>query len=863
MSEDFNNDSMMELYLFESTTLLDNLDSILLSAESDHNLTQENINEVFRIMHTIKGSSAMMEYNAIAGVSHKAEDLFSIIRDNGIIDEYFDQILDLVLRVSEFLEKEVSNLEEGEPLLDEPPELIKELSDLSALFKENAPEKKPIIDIGKSLGGEEKKAEDVQSNFPEVSISQPEPIKDTLSQPEPIKDILNQPEPEEISPTQAVTSIPQEEITFQHAPEGGRILGIEPNNDEEALETNLDTSDGIFDNSSFEPTRRMSGSVDEAQSSLMTYNLHVHFNEGSKMENIRAFMLVNKLNETGTVERTIPDNLENNENAVNTIIENGFYVKYTTSLFRNQIESIAKGTLSVESTAFVRKLPDETEASVSRVTSPPPVQSINEPKEPIAEMSSSITPEEIKISPAEEAAPQQIQSTPSEPSPSVHADAIADESLATGNNEVASEQSNQSAQTIQDSGADKHPEETDDTAASSGGQTKKPTKQNIISVDLTKLDSLLDLVGEIVITESMVTQNSDLEGMDLDNFTKAARQLNKLTDELQDTVMSVRMVQVSTTFQRMRRVVRDMSKKLGKETELIMIGEQTEVDKTMLDALADSLMHLVRNAMDHAIETPDERKAAGKNATGHIVLSAQNMGGDVIISVSDDGRGLDSEKILASAASKGMLKKPESEYTEKEIFNLLMTPGFSTKSAVTEFSGRGVGMDVVRSNIEKIGGTVIIESVKGTGTNILLKLPLTLAIIDCMEISLGDSVFAIPITNIKESFKSSAGQLLSDPLGSEMIMLRGVAYPVVRLHSLFGVDDAIKNIEDGILILVDSGDKIGCLLTDGLLGKFQVVVKPVPKYLSTFNVKGKGISGCTIMGNGEISLILDIQEILL
>jgi two-component system chemotaxis sensor kinase CheA len=305
-----------------------------------------------------------------------------------------------------------------------------------------------------------------------------------------------------------------------------------------------------------------------------------------------------------------------------------------------------------------------------------------------------------------------------------------------------------------------------------------------------------------------------------------------------------------------------MSKRLGKNAELVLLGENTEVDKTILDALGDPIMHLVRNAMDHAIETPSEREQAGKSPVGHITLSAQNVGGDVIISVSDDGHGLDPVKILAKARSNGILRKPESEYSEKEIYGLLMAPGFSTKENVTEFSGRGVGLDVVKANIERIGGAVIIESVKGVGTNILLKIPLTLAIISCMELQIGDDIFSIPITNIRESVKASAGQLISDPVGNEMIMLRGNAYPIVRLYEVFNTPNAIRDIDEGILILADSGDKLACILADKLIGKFQVVVKPIPVFLKQFDVKKAGISGCTIMGNGDISLIIDVQELI-
>jgi two-component system chemotaxis sensor kinase CheA len=266
--------------------------------------------------------------------------------------------------------------------------------------------------------------------------------------------------------------------------------------------------------------------------------------------------------------------------------------------------------------------------------------------------------------------------------------------------------------------------------------------------------------------------------------------------------------------------------------------------------------------MDHAIESRSERAATPKPTVGNITLIAQNVGGDIIISVSDDGKGLDADNIMNKARDHGLLMKPESEYTEKEIFNLLMLPGFSTKETVTEFSGRGVGMDVVKKNIEKIGGTVTIESTKGKGTTIYFKIPLTLAIIASMEIEAGGNTYAIPIANIRESFKASTSQMLSDPDGNEMIMIRGAAYPVIRLHRIFNIDNCITVIEDGILLLVDSGDRLACILADGLLGKHQVVVKPLPNYLAYYDVKSIGIAGCTILGDGSISLILDVQSIL-
>jgi two-component system chemotaxis sensor kinase CheA len=524
------------------------------------------------------------------------------------------------------------------------------------------------------------------------------------------------------------------------------------------------------------------------------YHLHINFTADCQMENIRAFMLVNKLETIGKVLATIPEELSTNKDASSIISQNGFYCSIETSLPQEQITAMTKGTLSVYTVEFISALPNAAVKAETKTVSSASVDTT-----PVANSASDS--ESVKAAP--------------------------------------------------------------NSSDLSGDNGKgKAGKQNLINVDLNKLDTLMDLVGEIVITESMVSGSSDLAGLELDNFNRAARQLRKLTDELQDIVMSIRMVPIASTFQKMRRIVRDMGKKLDKDVDLVLMGEATEVDKTIIDGIADPLMHLVRNAMDHAIEDKDGRSAAKKDPVGRIILSAQNIGGDIIISVSDDGKGLDAEMILEKAKAKNLLTKPESDYTEKEIFNLLTMPGFSTKEAVTEFSGRGVGMDVVKKNIEKIGGTVTIESVKGNGTNIFFKIPLTLAIIASMEIKVGSNVYAIPINNIRESFKATQKQLLTDPDGNEMIMIRGVCYPIIRLHKIFHLQDAQTNLTDGILLLVDSGDRLACILADELLGKHQVVVKPLPVYLSRYAAKGVGIAGCTILGDGSISLILDVQGIL-
>jgi len=389
-------------------------------------------------------------------------------------------------------------------------------------------------------------------------------------------------------------------------------------------------------------------------------------------------------------------------------------------------------------------------------------------------------------------------------------------------------------------------------------QSKNAGKQSVISVNIAKLDRLMDLMGELVIAEAMVTQNPDLKGLELNNFNKAARQLNKITSELQDIVMSIRMVPLAMTFQKMNRIVRDMSKKLDKLVELEIIGEDTEVDKNIIERISDPLIHLIRNSIDHGIEKVDERVANGKPPTGKLVLEAKNAGGDVWIIVKDDGRGLNKEKILERARANGLLFKPESELTDREIYSFIFLPGFSTKESVTEFSGRGVGMDIVMKNIEMIGGSVHVDSTPGEGTTFSIRFPLTLAIIDGMIIAVGNNKYTIPTVAILESFRIKNEAIIHDEMGNEMIMVRGECYPVVRLYKRFGVETEVTDLTEGIMIMIEGENKRMCIFADALLGQQQVVVKALPKYIKKVN----GIAGCTLLGDGDISLILNVDEIL-
>lgn len=392
-------------------------------------------------------------------------------------------------------------------------------------------------------------------------------------------------------------------------------------------------------------------------------------------------------------------------------------------------------------------------------------------------------------------------------------------------------------------------------------QTYTSTAQSIISVSVAKLDKLMDLVGEIVISESLVTQNPELEALELDEFYKAARLLHKNITELQDTVMSIRMVPLAASFHKMHRLVRDMNKNLNKETELELIGEETEVDKNIIEHISDPLMHLVRNSIDHGVEPADAREASGKSRIGKITLEAKNSGSDVLVTIRDDGRGLNKQKIVTKAIERGLLTKPQEELTDREIYNMIFLPGFSTKEKVSEYSGRGVGMDVVTKNIETIGGSVSVESKEGIGTAITLKIPLTLAIIDGMNVKVGSSRYTIPTMTIKESFRPESSDIIVDPDGNEMIMVRGNCYPILRLHRIYQVETEITDYTQGIIIMVEQDDKMLCIFADELLGQQQVVVKALPDYIKKIR-KIHGITGCTLLGDGSISLIINASDLI-
>lgn len=706
-------DSILEMYLYETDTLLEQLDSIALAAEQVNTFTQSNVDEIFRVMHTIKGSSAMMEFTPLMKIAHRIEDMFFIIRENGmkiLSEERRGELFDLTFQATDYFRNEVEKLKASQPLSEDIDSFLTKINTL-------------------------------------ITKIQSDMSKDTLP--------------------------PATEDASSAAPSLA-----------EAAQTSPLPSSGNCE---------------------FPYSICVQFDEGSGMESLRAFILVNSIRDICADTDFIytPAEVENNPEVSELIIENGFLIEFQTSEDRDHAIQLISTTGSVQSYQTSDKCPSAPAPTVAT---------------PAVAAPAIVTPE--------------LPMVASTPVPELHV-----QSLPTAEQAVA--------------------------AIESSVATLHSTKESFISVNLSKLDQLMAVVGEIVITESMVTDSPDLRGLILDNFTKSARQLRKLTDELQDVSMSLRMVPVSATFQKMNRIVRDMGKKLNKHVKLTLVGEETEVDKTIVDGISDSIMHIVRNSMDHGIETSEEdRINKGKAPGGEIILSARHTGSEVIIEIIDDGQGINYDRVLQKALKQG-LASPDIEYSKKEIINFLLMPGFSTTSSVTEFSGRGVGMDVVKKSVDAVGGILSITTEPGLGMTTTLKIPLTMAIMDGMKVSVGSSIFTIPINNIRQSFKVSEADVIHDATQSEMIKCMNSFYPIIRIKNLYDLQSGYENIGDGILIWVESGETSYCLFVDELIGEQQVVVKPLPSYVNTFNIKNYGITGCTILGDGNISIILDIANIFL
>ncbi|MCX6074516.1 MAG: chemotaxis protein CheA [Campylobacterales bacterium] len=387
--------------------------------------------------------------------------------------------------------------------------------------------------------------------------------------------------------------------------------------------------------------------------------------------------------------------------------------------------------------------------------------------------------------------------------------------------------------------------------------TPLSTAKSTIRIDTFKLDELFDSVGELVIAQNFIAQNEKIRAIEDESISRAIETLSKITKRIQDRVMSLRMVAIRDTFDKMKRVVRDTSKKTGKALHLNVLGEETEIDKTMIDSLSDPLIHIIRNAIDHGLETDEvERLSIGKKAEGTITLRAYHKSGSIVISVSDDGRGIDKEKVVRKAIERGIITGDEN-LTDSQIFGLIMQPGFSTAESISDLSGRGVGLDVVKTSIEKLRGKIEVESKEGEGTTLSMVLPLTLAIIDGMLVQTAGEIYIIPTLSVVESFRPEREIVHVLKGQGEFVSMRGQHIPVVRLSDVFDLPTQRIEPWEGILVCVETEAGRIAIMVDELVGRQQVVIKPLGKSLA----KLKEITGGAILGSGDIALILNVDEL--
>ncbi len=704
MGEDFNTDSMLDMFLYESEQLLETLENVVLEKKDEDCFDEASINEIFRAMHTIKGSSGIMMYENITKVSHKLEDVFYYLRESHPENVPHLELVDHVLEVSDFINAELDKIREGETPDGDESKIVEEIDKFLTRIKT----------------GIEKKGDEL-------------PPENTYVEPE----------------------------QFYIAPTGSE--------------------------------------------SSKYYKISIYWRGDTQMCNIRAYTAVYSLKEIVEDMQYIPEDIITNEASSEVILADGFHMLVKCQATDEEIISTIGETSGMDHVEIHDCTKQEFEMGFHHQDE-----------------------ENIVIDLDEKEKPAEDKKEKKEPTP--------------GDYVIKNKESGKSKKLAKN-------------------QPKQQPKQTYISVNVEKLDALMDMIGELVISEAVVLQNPDLKvpGLDLTNFQKAAGQLSKITTELQDVIMSMRMMSLTNTFQKMNRIVFDVSRKLGKDIELEVIGENTEVDKNIIEHISDPLMHLIRNSVDHGIESKEDRIAAGKNPKGKITLEAKNEGGKVYIIVRDDGKGLNKQALYDKAKNNGLIgNRAMSEFTEKEIYQFITYAGFSTKEQVTEYSGRGVGMDVVVKNIQSVGGNLEIDSMEGAGSEMTLKIPLTLAIINGIVMQVGNSTFVIETNAVKEFVRIRRDMLVKEPDGEEYIMLRNECYPFIRLNQRYHLEESKTDIEDGIVVVLEHESKFICVFIDELIAEQEIVVKPIPSYIR----KVQGLSGCTQLGDGSIALILDIAGLI-
>jgi two-component system chemotaxis sensor kinase CheA len=787
---DFDRESMLEMFSYEMNQLVDQLEQTIIESESGFSV--DLINEVFRIMHTIKGSAAMMLFDTIATATHAAEDLFYYLREENPGEVDYSELTDYVLGCMDFIKDELFKIEQGLPVDGDSSQVVANINGFLLRLKGGNGASAPMAKVPprQAMAAQTQKEKDPNNPFgiykyratirfdEDAQMENVRAFTVVNNLKDYAKGMLH--EPEDIVNEEAISVIRK----------NGFIITFSSDFAYEDMFDVLGRSVYIKD-IFLEEFNQESLGLD----GLHSYFIQMKFDEVALMENVRAYTAIHNIRAYAEYLLHIPGDLVEEANA-EVIRAVGLKIDLVTRKSYDELYDILSQTVYLKELTIEEIKHEAKEEEVEQEVEQKVKQEVNQEDARKAEKAAYEYPKE-----------------PAAPIPQAAA-----------------------------------------ATDSQSGISKKSAAQAVISVNVSKLDQLLKFMGELVIAEAMVTQNPELENLELESFHKEARQLKKIINDVQETVMAMRMVSLSSTFFKMNRIVRDMCKALNKEAVLEIVGEDTEVDKNIIEHIGDPLMHIIRNSLDHGIESPEKRRAAGKPYKGNILLEARNVGSEVWIIIEDDGNGLNKNRIMEKARNNGLLKKPENEYTDKEIFQFIFMPGFSTNETVTSYSGRGVGMDVVNKNLEFVGGSVVVDSIPGEGSSFILKIPLTLAIIKGMIINVAGSNYTIPIVSIRDSFRANPEDIFMDPSGNEMITVRGDHYNVVRLNEFFGLEGEVKDTADGIMMIIENGDDAICLFVDELIGEQQVVRKTIPKYIKQI----RGVSGCTLLGNGDISLIIDV-----
>lgn len=767
---------------------------------------QELINSIFRSFHTIKGTANLAKVETVGALAHTVETLLDEVRSGA---RPMDQnITDLVLGAEDHLRAMVENVKDA---------------------LEQGPEQYKVFDISDY----EERVKNIQTGAEVAPASEGAAPAQEVSQPEPVQE-ASQAEPEP---------------AVEEVADGGDVQTAEEAPSLDFLE-DTDLLSGFIDEA-FEHLESIETNVLDLEQSPDDMDIVNNiFRPFHTIKGVSGFLNLKKINVLAHATENLLDDVRNgarsmDSDIIDIVLNVGDCLK---SMVENVREVLEKGPEHYEDTdinEYIDRIKQiqqgeggesPAEEAIEASTPPPAAESqVSEPAEetppsPVAKEAQVTAPVEPPSQVPEENQPSTPVAEPPPPPPA--------------------------AEPAKPPPPPPSPPQPKTAVAEKPGSQKRRIGSSI-KVDVEKLDALVNAVGELVIMQSLVRQNPLISGIADPKLTKDFSQLSRITSELQKTAMSMRMVPIRQTFDKMIRLVRDLSKKTGKKVDLVMEGAETEIDRNMVDSIYDPLVHMMRNSVDHGVSPPEQREKVGKPGTGTVHLRAYQKGGNIVIEIQDDGEGLNTEKVRKKAIERGLIQESAS-LSDFELNNMIFLPGFSTADKITDVSGRGVGMDVVKKAVDKLRGKVEVNSWPGKGSQFLIRLPLTLAIIDGIIVRVGPERYIIPTVAIQESMHPEKKNYNTIHGKGETLLIRGDLVPIVRLYDVFNVDATYTDPCDAIVVVVENEGRKRALMVDELLGKEEVVIKSLGGYMKDV----KGVAGGTILGDGRVGLILDLSGLI-